>query len=128
MYSAKFWKKLIQGIDEDMKEYIIDYGFINYTQVKHLYHGADAIVFPSEFEGFGLPVLEAVQFEKKIICSRLSVFDEIGVPTQYQIDFSDENELYKAILSETPFKLEKQPLSWDDSISRIYNVIKKVVN
>lgn len=124
----KFWKKLIKGIDEDMKKYIIDYGFINYTQVKDLYHGADAIVFPSEFEGFGLPVLEAVQFEKKIICSRLSVFDEIGVPTQYQIDFSDQNEFYKAILSETPFKLKKQPLSWDDSISRIYNVIKKAAN
>ena len=44
-------------------------------------------VFPTEFEGFGLPVLEAVQFNKKIICSRLSIFDELGVPKQYQVDF-----------------------------------------
>tara|TARA_B100000927_G_scaffold241685_1_gene203234 strand:+ start:137 stop:1216 length:1080 start_codon:yes stop_codon:yes gene_type:complete len=124
----KFWKKLIKYIDEDIKEFIVDYGFIDYDQVKNLYHGADAIVFPTEFEGFGLPVLEAVQFNKKIICSRLSVFDEIGVPKKYQIDFSDPNELYEAIISEIPFRLEKKPLTWENSINRIYNVLRKTAN
>jgi len=121
----KFWKKIIKYIDEDIKEHIIDYGFIDYNKVKYLYHKANVIVFPTEFEGFGLPVLEAVQFNKKIICSRLSIFDELGVPKQYQVDFSNKNELYEAIISETPFKLEKKPLSWEDSITRIYNVIKE---
>jgi len=124
----KFWEKLKKTIDDDIKEFIIDYGFIDYDQVKRLYHGADLIVFPTEFEGFGLPVLEAVQFNKKIICSRLSVFDEIGVPKEYQIDFSDSNEFYEAIISETPFKLEKKPLSWENSINKIYNVLKQTAN
>jgi glycosyltransferase involved in cell wall biosynthesis len=104
---------------------VLDFGFIDYSEVVGLYRGADAIVFPTEFEGFGLPVLEAAQYEKKIICSRLDVFNEIGVPQAFQIDFSDPHQLKSALNSNKPYALEKNTITWAESISKIYDVLRK---
>lgn len=42
------------------------------------YKGATALIFPSYYEGFGLPIIEAMQFGLPIICSDIPVFREIG--------------------------------------------------
>ncbi|RPI61023.1 MAG: glycosyltransferase family 1 protein, partial [Planctomycetaceae bacterium] len=83
------------GIADD----VIHPGFVPFAEVQRIYRGAAAIVFPSEFEGFGLPVVEAVEFGKKVITSRLAVFDEIGVPKEFQIDFANPDELAAALAS-----------------------------
>ncbi len=110
-----------------MGQEIIDYGFIPYSDVLSLYAGADAVVFPTEYEGFGLPILEAAQFGKKLICSRLAVFDEIGVPARCQIDFSDPEKLFERIMSDEIPSLEKEPITWKESISLIYALLKETV-
>ena len=43
-----------------------------------LYHHCEAFVFPSLFEGFGLPVVEAMLFKKPVICSHETSLIEIG--------------------------------------------------
>ena len=35
-------------------------GFVDKPELARLYHGAAALILPSRFEGFGLPVLEAM--------------------------------------------------------------------
>ncbi|NIV39871.1 MAG: glycosyltransferase, partial [Anaerolineae bacterium] len=46
-----------QGIDERYVRFI---GFVDETDKPALYRGAMAFVFPSRYEGFGLPPLEAL--------------------------------------------------------------------
>ena len=43
-----------------------------------LYTHAHAVVMPSIYEGFGLPVLEALSHGQPLICSDLPVFHEIA--------------------------------------------------
>ena len=38
---------------------ILSLGFVNDVELAGLYRGAEAFVFPSKYEGFGMPVLEA---------------------------------------------------------------------
>ena len=45
------------GIDLD----VVHLGFVPFDEVRRLHAGAAAVVFPTTFEGFGLPVLEAIQ-------------------------------------------------------------------
>ena len=87
-------------------------GFLPYAEVAQVYLGAEAVVFPSRFEGFGLPVVEAVRFGRKVICSRLEVFDEIGVPKRWQIDFAQPDALLAALAMEGPTVLEKPLWTW----------------
>lgn len=65
-------KKL--GIEEKIK--FLDY--IKDTDLPALYSGAIALVFPSLFEGFGLPILEAQACGCPVVTSNLSSMPEIA--------------------------------------------------
>lgn len=41
------------------------------------YHACDGVIYLSEYEGFGLPVLEALALNKPVIASRIPVFEEL---------------------------------------------------
>ena len=53
-------------------------GLVNEQQKVWLYRHCQAFVFPSLFEGFGLPVVEAMLFNKPVICSKATSLIEIG--------------------------------------------------
>ena len=46
--------------------------------LKYLYRNAKVLVFPSEIEGFGLPILEGMRNRCKILASDIKIFKEIG--------------------------------------------------
>ena len=46
-------------------------------EIKILYKKCSLFIFPSIYEGFGIPVLEAISFNKKIILSNIAPFKEI---------------------------------------------------
>lgn len=46
-------------------------------QVRNLYQGAKVVVFPSHYEGFGFPILNALAHSKPILARRMPVYDEI---------------------------------------------------
>jgi glycosyltransferase involved in cell wall biosynthesis len=110
------WKSLARLASElGMAEHIVHLGYLPFDEIRRVYAGASAILFPTRFEGFGLPVLEAAEFEKKVITSRLEVFDEIGVPRRFQIDFADPDQLLEALRAPGNTVLEKRPLAWEDN-------------
>ena len=53
-------------------------GFIAPEERTWLYHHCSAFLFPSLFEGFGLPIIEAMQFGKPVCISRSTSLPEIG--------------------------------------------------
>jgi len=74
------------GTKKEIKKKIIDLGLqdqikifsnINNQDFKLLYKMSDIFVFPSLYEGFGIPVLEAMACEKPIALSNIPVFQEI---------------------------------------------------
>ena len=63
-----------------------------------LYSGCEAFVFPSTYEGFGLPVLEALQCAAPVICSNRSSLPEVAGDAAVMVDPKDETALTEAIV------------------------------
>lgn len=53
-------------------------GFVSDAELAALYRHATALVFPSRYEGFGLPILEAMAAGGVVICSNASTLPEVG--------------------------------------------------
>ena len=62
-----------------------------------LYAGAELFVFPSLYEGFGLPVLEAMACGTPVICSNTSSLPEVAGDAAVQVDPLDVDALATAI-------------------------------
>jgi len=67
-------------------------------QLVMLYRKARAFVYPSRYEGFGLPILDAWQNECPVILSRASCFPEIGGDAALYFDLDDADGLRRAVL------------------------------
>lgn len=55
-----------------------DVGFISDTDLAVLYRHAAALLFPSRYEGFGLPALEAMRSGTPVVCARATSLPEVG--------------------------------------------------
>jgi glycosyltransferase involved in cell wall biosynthesis len=85
-------------------------GNIEGGQLNYLYMEAEALMFPTEYEGLGLPILEAMEHEKPVLCSNISVFREIS-PTLFEyFDPKDtqsiEDSLHKLVKKEVMANIE----------------------
>ena len=58
-----------------------------------LYHRALCFVYPSEYEGFGLPILEAYACGAPVICAQASCFPEIAANAAAYFSPFDAGEL-----------------------------------
>ena len=70
---------------------------INDTILKNLYRNARAFVFPSLYEGFGLPVLEAFSCQCPVIMSNASSLPEIGGDAAAYFDPDDRESIRSAV-------------------------------
>ncbi|MFG1483416.1 glycosyltransferase family 1 protein [Halobacteriovorax sp. HFRX-2_2] len=63
------------------------------------YQRSDLFVFPSFFEGFGIPIIEALFSKTPVITSKGSVFPEAGGPNTIYIDPKDKHEMSEQIVN-----------------------------
>jgi glycosyltransferase involved in cell wall biosynthesis len=72
-----------------------------------LYNAADVLVFPSLYEGFGWPPLEAMASGTPVVCSRAGSLDEVVGDAALTADPEDVEALtwhVKAVLSDAPLR------------------------
>jgi glycosyltransferase involved in cell wall biosynthesis len=72
-------------------------GYVDDDDLPGLYSGAAAFVYPSIFEGFGLPVLEAMACGTPVVTSNSSSLPEVVGDAGLTVDPYDELALQKAI-------------------------------
>ncbi|MBI5591182.1 MAG: glycosyltransferase family 4 protein [Deltaproteobacteria bacterium] len=53
-------------------------GYISENELSAVWEGCSCLIFPSLFEGFGIPVLEAMNFNKPVLCSNASSLPEVA--------------------------------------------------
>lgn len=93
-YNKKAFAKLNFGTDQD----IVFTGFVNKNQKAYLLKNAVAMIYPSLFEGFGLPLLEAMIFNTPIITSNTSSMPEVVEDSAILIDPTDSKSLAQAMV------------------------------
>ncbi|MHB1947176.1 MAG: glycosyltransferase family 4 protein [Gammaproteobacteria bacterium] len=88
-----------QVIDDlDLKPYVYLLGYIDNDELQWLYQNCFCLVYPSLFEGFGLPVLEAMGFGAPVITSNVSSIPEVVGNAGLLINPLQEDELTQAMM------------------------------
>ena len=72
-------------------------GFIPDGELATLYSAAETFAFPSHYEGFGLPVLEAMACGVPVVASRASSLPEVVGDAGMQVDPDDTERLSSAL-------------------------------
>ena len=72
-------------------------GFVPNEDIVKLYSGSTAFVFPSLYEGFGLPVLEAMACGCPVITSSVSSLPEVAGEAAVLVDPDDTKAIEKAL-------------------------------
>lgn len=85
----KGWKyePIFQTIEKlNLKDKVIDIGYVNKEEKVYLLRNAFAFVFPTLYEGFGLPILEAMNLGVPIITSNISSIPELVIDNAVLVD------------------------------------------
>ncbi len=109
------------------------------TLLANLYAHAALLVYPSLYEGFGFPLLEAMSLNCPIACSNTSSLPEIADDAAAFFDPCDidnmrqviEEVVYSSTLTKELIAKGKQRIrlfSWERSAAETYNIYKRLVN
>ena len=74
-------------------------GYVPDAALPELYAHAQALIFPSWYEGFGLPVLEAMSQGAPVICSNRASLPEVGGDAVVYIDPANAESICGAMLA-----------------------------
>lgn len=104
-------------------------GNISDDELYRWYKGAKMLIQPSFYEGFGLPIIEAMTFGLPIVCSDIQVFKEIGGDKLTYFDPYSPQSICNAL--EDTLKLERQTYSkwitWENTAELIAKQFTKLV-
>jgi glycosyltransferase involved in cell wall biosynthesis len=114
-------------------------GFVSDQDLLELYNACDCFVFPSFYEGFGLPILEAMACGRAVACSNTSSMPEVADGAGLLFDPHQTAEITRALRdilldSELRGRMERLGLqraaafSWKKSARATLDVYKEVVN
>lgn len=94
------WKyaKIIETLRElNLEQHVIFTGYVSDSDLPALYTGADLFVFPSLYEGFGLPPLEAMACGTPVVCSNAASLPEVVGDAAITVDPYDVEGLAEAM-------------------------------
>lgn len=101
-------------------------GKVSDSELIKLYQNMDALFFPSLYEGFGLPVVEAASFGKKIIVNNGGSLKEISPPWALKIDVSDKENASSSVKSYLDINIDifpgryLQTYSWERAVEQLW--------
>jgi glycosyltransferase involved in cell wall biosynthesis len=72
-------------------------GFVPDDDLPYLYHSAQCLIFPSLYEGFGIPILEAQACECPVICSKTGCTPEVSGGAALLVNPYNRKEIVQSI-------------------------------
>lgn len=113
-------------------------GSVNQGDRTYLLRNALAIAYPSLYEGFGLPLLEAMTAETPVVCSREGSLAEVGGNAAHYVDAHDVDSITQGLLDVIDSATLRDQLvtagtkqlshfSWDKTATLLTDVYGKVI-
>lgn len=111
-------------------------GYVDKDEMPYIYQKAAFLVFPSKFEGFGIPLVEAMKTGCPIICSNSTSIPEVAGDAALYFDPDDDQKLaslMEELLSSPQLKLEliekgferAKLFSWEKTAQETLAVLEK---
>lgn len=123
-----------KGLEEKVKFL----GFVEETDLPVIYNRAKFFMYPSVYEGFGLPVLEAMASRVPVLTSNVSSLPEVAGDAAIMVDPYNEKEIYRAsinLLENEKLRKELQAkgversnlFTWENTAFQTLEVYKEVL-
>lgn len=113
-------------------------GYVDQHLLDVLYVGASALVFPSFYEGFGFPVLEAMGHGTPVITSNLSALPEVAGKAAILVDPADVQAIARAmqdcldpaVADELAIRgrLQARLFDWETAAQRTWDVYQRAAS
>jgi glycosyltransferase involved in cell wall biosynthesis len=114
-------------------------GFVTDRELLQLYNACDVFAFPSFYEGFGLPALEAMACGRAVVCSNRSALPEVVDGAALLFDPDAPDQIVRALAdllrdAELRARMERLGLqrsayfSWQETARRMLAVFHEVAN
>jgi glycosyltransferase involved in cell wall biosynthesis len=115
---------------------IIQTGYISINERDMLYSKASLLVFPSHYEGFGMPILEAFSYNLPVCLSDIEIFHEVAGDAALYLDEDNPESIadcLESVLKDSSLvkvltaKGSKRLLlsSWDKIAEDVYGLLTK---
>ena len=112
-------------------------GVVPEARLPSLYRGAEALIFPSLFEGFGLPILEAMACGIPVVTSNTTAMPEVAAEAALFVDPTSVEQIAKAmqrIVSDAPLRQQLREkgwtraaqFSWASTVSKVREVLEEI--
>lgn len=133
--SDQLHRELLALEERGWVEYL---GYVPDEELQELYQKSFALIFPSWYEGFGLPVLEAMTCGSPVICSHSSSLPEVGGEAPIYVPPDDAYRIAQAMLQLEQSLAEYQKrvelgriqasrFSWDKSAQIALNFYQRIL-
>jgi len=146
MIGGQGWGKVKTGIIEYLKEIypteenlpIIVSNYASDNYLKRIIKNAYALVYPSFYEGFGLPVLETMCLGTPVICSRNSSLTEVGgeavlyanprdyLNLRYKISYLINNPKTVSVMVKKGL-VQSKKFSWEETSQQLYGFLQSLL-
>lgn len=134
------WEEIRQSIQRSGVSAAIEVrGYVGKGELLELYRQASLLVFPSLYEGFGLPVLEAMACGTPVACSRAASLPEVGGDAVAYFDPYSIEEMAAVIeqVLDSPSRQaelreggpkQAAKFTWDECARKHLDVYRKILN
>ncbi|MDP3965100.1 MAG: glycosyltransferase family 1 protein [bacterium] len=124
-------------LKHNLSKEIIFPGYVDSADTAALYSAASVFLFPTLYEGFGLPVLEAMACDTPVVASNLASLPEISGTAAQLVDPYDPDEIASAVarVASTPNLRETmrhrgreqvRRFRWSEAAKKTYQLIRDI--
>jgi len=139
LVGAEGWQNSeIMSLIKALSPFVHYSGYVTDEQLAQLYSDASLFIYPSFYEGFGIPPLEAMACGAPVICSNTSTLPEVCADAAYYVDPHDcqaITESIKTVLHDESLKMllrkkglaHSQQFSWEKSAMEHHSLFQKLL-
>lgn len=117
---------------------VLAIGYVSNAEKSALYQNAELFVFPSLYEGFGIPPLEAMHFGCPVVCANAASLPEVVDDAAELVDPMEVDSIAEGmlhVLEDEPYRtklvqrgyVQAKKFNWDDSAKKLMQICREVL-